>query len=57
MGGTIWKGSINFGDTDVPVKLHAAVKEERIQFHLLHRLISAKFGEIWSGPTCAGNHE
>ncbi|MCM2358731.1 MAG: hypothetical protein NDI77_11325 [Geobacteraceae bacterium] len=36
-GGTIWKGSIHFGDTDVPVKLHAAIKEERIQFHLLHR--------------------
>lgn len=36
-GGTIWKGSIRFADTDVPVKLHAAVKEERIQFHLLHR--------------------
>ncbi|MBI5603864.1 MAG: Ku protein [Deltaproteobacteria bacterium] len=37
MGGTIWKGSIHFGDTDVPVKLHTAVKEERIQFHLLHK--------------------
>jgi len=36
-GGTIWKGYIHFGDTDVPVKLHTAVKEERIQFHLLHR--------------------
>ncbi|HEY6874116.1 MAG TPA: Ku protein [Geobacteraceae bacterium] len=36
-GTTIWKGSIHFGGTDVPVKLHAAVKEERIQFHLLHR--------------------
>ncbi|CAG0986051.1 partial Non-homologous end joining protein Ku, partial [Geobacteraceae bacterium] len=36
-GGTIWKGSIHFEDTDVPVKLHAAVREERIQFHLLHR--------------------
>jgi len=36
-GGTIWKGYIRFGDTNVPVKLHAAVKEERIQFHLLHR--------------------
>jgi DNA end-binding protein Ku len=35
-GATIWKGSIHFGDTDLPVKLHAAVKEERIQFHLLH---------------------
>jgi DNA end-binding protein Ku len=35
-GGTLWKGYIHFGDTDVPVKLHTAVKEERIQFHLLH---------------------
>ena len=37
MSGTIWKGYIHFKDTAVPVKLHAAVKEERIQFHLLHR--------------------
>jgi DNA end-binding protein Ku len=36
-GGTIWKGVIHFGATSVAVKLHAAVKEERIQFHLLHR--------------------
>ena len=36
-GGTIWKGYIHFADTEVPVKLHPAVKEDRIQFHLLHR--------------------
>jgi DNA end-binding protein Ku len=36
-GRTIWKGNIHFEAVDVPVKLHAAVKEERIQFHLLHR--------------------
>jgi DNA end-binding protein Ku len=36
-GRTIWKGYIHFGDTDVPVKLHNAVKEDRIQFHLLHK--------------------
>ena len=35
-GATMWKGYIHFGDTDVPVKLHSAVREERIQFHLLH---------------------
>ena len=35
-GGTIWKGIIHFGETDIPVKLHTAVREERIQFHLLH---------------------
>jgi DNA end-binding protein Ku len=37
MAGTIWKGAIHFGNTDIPVKLHAAVREERLQFHLLHR--------------------
>ncbi len=36
-GATIWKGYIHFGDTNVSVKLHAAVREERIQFHLLHQ--------------------
>jgi DNA end-binding protein Ku len=35
-GATIWKGTIHFGNTDVAVKLHSAVREERIQFHLLH---------------------
>jgi DNA end-binding protein Ku len=41
-GTTIWKGYIHFGDTDVAVKLHAAVREERIQFHLLHRRDQAR---------------
>ena len=36
-GRTIWKGHIHFGAIDVPVKLHTAVKEERIRFHLLHK--------------------
>ncbi len=36
-GRAIWKGYIHFGNVEVPVKLHTAVKEERIQFHLLHR--------------------
>jgi DNA end-binding protein Ku len=36
-GATIWKGIIHFKDTDVAVKLHSAVREERIGFHLLHR--------------------
>ena len=36
-GRAIWKGNIHFGDVNVPVKLHTALKEDRIQFHLLHR--------------------
>jgi len=33
----IWKGYINFGNVNVPVNLYAAIKERRIQFHLLHK--------------------
>lgn len=33
----IWKGEIRFGDAVVPVKLHPAVREERVEFHLLHK--------------------
>lgn len=37
MGGTtLWKGAIHFGESTVPVKLHTAVHDERVQFHLLH---------------------
>ncbi len=36
-GRAIWKGYIHFEGVDVPVKLHTSVREERIQFHLLHR--------------------
>jgi DNA end-binding protein Ku len=36
-GTTLWKGSVHFGDTTVAVKLHPAVREDRIRFHLLHR--------------------
>lgn len=36
-GKALWKGYIKFGEITLPVKLHAAVKEERIHFHLLHR--------------------
>lgn len=36
-GATLWKGVIHFQDTQVAVKLHSAIKAERIQFHLLHQ--------------------
>jgi DNA end-binding protein Ku len=36
-GGTIWKGEIQFGLVNVPVKLHPAIREDRIAFHLLHQ--------------------
>jgi len=33
----IWSGNISFGQVAVLVKLHPAVREKRIQFHLLHK--------------------
>lgn len=36
-GRAIWKAFINFGDANMPVKLHTAIREERVQFHLLHK--------------------
>ncbi len=36
-GRALWKGYIQFGEVEIPVKLQTAVKEERLQFHLLHR--------------------
>jgi DNA end-binding protein Ku len=36
-GKTIWKGYIQFSNINVPVKLHTAVQQDRIQFHLLHK--------------------
>jgi DNA end-binding protein Ku len=36
-GRAIWKGNIHFGDVNVAVKLHTALREDRIQFHLLHK--------------------
>lgn len=45
-GGTIWKGAIHFNDTNVPVKLHSAVKEERIGFHLLHSSDHARLHQL-----------
>jgi DNA end-binding protein Ku len=45
-GRTLWKGSIQFGGTSVPVKLHAAVKEERVQFHLLHRADGVRLHQL-----------
>lgn len=35
-GAALWKGSIHFDGRTVPVKLHSAVRSQRIQFHLLH---------------------
>ena len=39
---TIWIGNLHFAGTIVPVKLHTAVSQDRVQFHLLHRTDGAR---------------
>jgi DNA end-binding protein Ku len=36
MARAIWSGSISFGLVNIPVKLYVAVREQRVQFHMLH---------------------
>jgi DNA end-binding protein Ku len=35
-GRPLWSGSISFGLVNIPVRLHAAVREQRVAFHMLH---------------------
>src|SRR3954464_15927993 len=35
-GRPLWSGSISFGLVNIPVRLHAAVREQRVSFHMLH---------------------
>jgi DNA end-binding protein Ku len=35
-GRPLWSGSISFGLVNVPVRLHTAVREQRVAFHMLH---------------------
>ncbi len=33
---SMWTGSLSFGLVNIPIKLYAAVREQRVAFHLLH---------------------
>ena len=45
MSSTIWLGNIQFGNITVPVKLHTAVSENRVHFHLLHKTDRVKLNQ------------
>jgi DNA end-binding protein Ku len=54
---TIWKGVICFGEFRLPVRLHSAVVDRTVHFHLLHdadlvrvrqRLVDPLSGQTWS---------
>ena len=36
LGRPVWSGSISFGLVNIPIRLHTAVREQRVAFHMLH---------------------
>jgi DNA end-binding protein Ku len=44
MARAIWKGSISFGLVNVPVAMYAAIHEEDLHFHMIHKKDSSPIG-------------
>jgi DNA end-binding protein Ku len=42
---TLWIGNIEFENISIPVKLHTSVKQDKIQFHLLHKTDQVKLNQ------------
>ena len=40
----LWSGSISFGLVHVPVRMYSAVREHKLQFHLVHEKDSSPIG-------------
>jgi DNA end-binding protein Ku len=40
----IWSGSLLFGLVSVPVRMHSAIEEQQLHFHMLHRKDDSRIG-------------
>ena len=47
----IWKGSINLGQTELPVKLYSAVEDGTVHFHLLEKRTHARVKQHMVNPS------
>ncbi len=47
MAAIVWKGFVSFGLVTFPVRLFAAARAERVQFHMLHRKDLSRVKEVW----------
>jgi DNA end-binding protein Ku len=52
MASTVWKGYIAFGLVSIPVRLFAAVREERVGFHQIHEVCNSRIRQQLYCPTC-----
>src|SRR5688572_4263429 len=47
----IWKGSIDLGRTELPVKLYSAVEDRAVHFHLLEKRTHARVKQHMVNPS------
>jgi DNA end-binding protein Ku len=52
MASTVWKGYIAFGLVSIPIRLFAAVREERVGFHQIHAVCNSRIRQQLYCPTC-----
>jgi DNA end-binding protein Ku len=52
MAATIWKGYLTFGLISVPVRIYAAARTERIEFHLIHEKCGTRIKQQIYCPHC-----
>ena len=52
MASTVWKGYIAFGLVSIPIRLLAAVREERVGFHQIHEVCNSRIRQQLFCPTC-----
>ena len=52
MASAVWKGYIAFGLVSIPIRLLAAVREERVGFHQIHDVCNSRIRQQLFCPTC-----
>jgi DNA end-binding protein Ku len=52
MASSTWKGHLSFGMVSIPIRLYAAARTTRVEFHQLHRPCRTRLRRPFFCPTC-----
>lgn len=52
MPSIVWKGHLTFGLVSIPLRLYAAARSQRVEFHQLHRTCRTRLKRPLYCPTC-----
>jgi DNA end-binding protein Ku len=52
MASTVWKGYVAFGLVSIPIRLFAAVRDERISFNQIHKVCNSRIQQQLFCPAC-----